>query len=424
MFVDRVNVTLQAGDGGDGVTSFRHEKFRKMGGPDGGDGGDGGDVVLAASRNQNTLAALRYKKLLKAESGRAGGKARKHGKSGQDLEVAVPVGTVVADKTGEVLVDLTTDGQKTIIAHGGQGGFGNAHFVSSTRQAPRVAEKGEKGQTVDAVLELKMIADVGIVGLPNAGKSTLLSVISNAKPEIADYPFTTLVPNLGVVDIDRQISLLFADIPGLIEGASQGKGLGDEFLRHVERTSVLVHLIDAYSDDIAQAYTTVLAELQEYKIDLSKKPQLVVLTKTEGLDKKELEPLIKQLKKVTPRGTPILAISSASRQGLPELLRAVQKRVQQSRKKTKAVKKPKLPVIKFTPRDEDWQVTKTNDSFVVTGAKIERFARRTKFGDFHSEQRLRDILGKMGIMRELERRSVEPDQKIIIGDPHIGHIFY
>jgi GTP-binding protein len=210
MFVDTTLVKFKAGDGGDGAVSFRHEKFVDRGGPDGGDGGDGGDVILVASRNQDSLAAFRYQRVLKAENGSQGTKRRRHGKSGKDLEVAVPVGTVVNDMDGKVLADLTSDGQTVVIAKGGKGGFGNAHFVSSTRQAPRIAEKGEAGEDLEAQLEIKLIADVGIVGLPNAGKSTFLSVVSNAKPEIANYPFTTLQPHLGVVDIGKK-SILFAD---------------------------------------------------------------------------------------------------------------------------------------------------------------------------------------------------------------------
>jgi GTP-binding protein len=425
VFVDKVSVTLRAGNGGDGVTSFRHEKFREKGGPDGGDGGDGGDVIMVGSRNQNTLAAFRYNKQLQAQHGQAGGKNKRHGKSASDLEVKVPVGTVVTAADGTILADLTADGQKEIIARGGKGGFGNAHFVSSTRQTPRVAEKGEKGEGVEATLELKMIADVGIVGLPNAGKSTLLSVISNARPEIADYPFTTLRPNLGVVDIDSNNSLLFADIPGLIEGASQGRGLGDEFLRHVERTRVLLHLVDVYNDDIADAYTTVNQELAAYDVDLSKRPQVVALTKIEGLDKKDIDSKIKQLKKLVKRGTPVLAFSSNSGQGTKELLRTVLK---QADKATKAAKKDDkesgLPVIKLRPQDEAWHVQKTDKGFVVTGRKIERFANRTNFGDYHAEQRLYDIMRKMGIVRELERQGVEAEQPIIIGSPEIGRINY
>lgn len=424
-FVDRVKVSIKAGAGGDGALSFRHEKFRARGGPDGGDGGNGGDVYLTASRNQNTLAAFRYKKLLEAKNGVAGGKRRKHGKKGEDLDVAVPVGTAVQNQTGDTLADLTEDGQRVLIAKGGKGGFGNAHFTSSTRQAPRIAEKGEKGELLDAVFELKMIADVGIVGLPNAGKSTFLSVVSNAKPEIADYPFTTLVPNLGVVDIDKKRSLLLADIPGLIEGASQGKGLGDEFLRHVERTSIFLHLIDAYGDNVSQDYKTIIKELADYKTDLSQRPQIVALTKIEGLDKKQLNSKLRQLKKTVPKSTPVLAFSSLSKQGLNEVLRTLVKQVDAARKRrAKVSKKDEIPVIGLRPSDDDWQIDKTAGGFIVTGSKIERFARRTDFKNEEGVGRLHDILRKMGILRELERQGIEPGQTITVGNPSIGQIEY
>lgn len=425
MFVDRVEVKIKAGDGGDGAMSFRHEKFRARGGPDGGDGGNGGDVLLVASRNQNTLARFRYNKLLQAQNGQNGAKKKRHGKNGQDLEVPVPVGTMVIGKDGAVLADLTQDGQQAVIAAGGKGGYGNAHFVSSVRQAPRVAELGEPGEELQAIFELKMIADVGIVGLPNAGKSTLLSVISNAKPEIANYPFTTLRPNLGVVDIDQKHSLLFADIPGLIEGASEGKGLGDEFLRHVERTSVLVHLVDFYNDDVAEAYKTIQKELKDYEIDLSKLPQVVALTKIEGASKKEVDQKLNQLKKIVSKDTKTMAISSQSGQGTAELLRQVQKQVAKARTSNLEPRtSQELPVIKFVPSEDEWQVQKTKGGYVVTGAKIERFARRTKFDDYYGQQRLRDIMFKMGIAQELEKKGIEPGQKIQIGKPSVGEFNY
>lgn len=421
MFVDKVKVTFKAGDGGDGLTSFRREIYRPRGGPDGGDGGDGGDIILRASRNQNTLALFRYKKLLKADNGQPGQRAKRHGKTGQDFEIPVPVGTQVINKQGKNLADLTSDEQRIVIAQGGKGGFGNAHFVSSTRRAPQVAEKGENGEVLEATLELKMIADVGIVGLPNAGKSTLLSVISNARPTIADYPFTTLTPNLGVVDIDKKTSLLFADIPGLIEGASAGKGLGDEFLRHIERTSVLVHLIDTYNEDIPAAYKTIMSELAAYRVDLSRRPQIVALTKTEGKDKKQVARQLATLKKLLPRGTPLMTISSTSGEGIKELLRTLAKKVEQSRKKTSRIK-PVLPIITLGRDDPTWLVEKRGDSFVVTGKKIESFAKRTNFDDYHGQQRLRDIMLKMGIDKELIRQGIELEQKVVIGDPPIGEL--
>ncbi len=424
MFVDRVEVVIKAGDGGDGALSFRHEKFRAKGGPDGGDGGKGGDVVLKASRNQNTLAAFRYKKLIQAKRGQPGSKRRRHGKNGEDLVVDVPVGTVITDREGQMLADLTEDGQETVIAKGGSGGFGNAHFTSSTRQAPRIAENGETGESLEGVFELKMIADVGIIGLPNAGKSTLLSVVSNANPEIADYPFTTLRPNLGVVDIDSKHSLLFADIPGLIEGASQGKGLGDEFLRHVERTSILLHLIDIYNEDVAAAYKTIIKELADYKVDLSRRPEIVALTKIEGVDKKVLDQKLKYLTKIVPKGTPVVSFSSSSKTGLDELLRALVKKVDQARKQTEKKAKSELPIIGIKEIDDFWKVQKTKDGFLVTGRKIERFASRTRFGEAPAEERLKDIMRKMGILRELDRQGLEPGQTITIGNPKIGELEY
>ena len=417
MFVDRVQVGIEAGDGGNGYVSFRQEKFIDRGGPDGGDGGKGGSVVLVASRNQNTLANFRFQRALKAEPGQGGFKQRMHGKSGKDLIVPVPVGTVVLTEDGIELADLHEDGQEFVVAAGGKGGFGNAHFVSSVRQAPKVAERGEAGDRLQAVFELRMIADVGLVGLPNAGKSTLLSVISNAKPEIANYPFTTLTPNLGMVDVDKGSSLLFADIPGLIEGASQGKGLGDEFLRHVERTKVLVHLIDAYQDDIAVAYKTIQKELKDYKTDLTVKPQVVVLTKIEGLDDEMVKDRVKELKSLVPKGTSFMAISAQSRKGIKELLYAIKAQVTAIEAKEKAIKDElgDVPVYRLQPTETSFRVTNHGDYYTVTGHRIEKFASRTHFDDEDGERRLKDIMKKMGILRELERQGIIPGQKIIVG---------
>lgn len=426
MFVDKAQVRVKAGDGGNGAVSFRHEIYVDKGGPDGGDGGDGGDIILQASRNQNTLAAFRFNRLLTAAPGQGGSKRRMHGRNGSELLVQVPVGTAIADTTGKILVDLTYDGQKVIVARGGKGGFGNAHFVSSTRQAPRVAEKGELGEELELVLELKMIADVGLVGLPNAGKSTFLASVSNARPEIADYPFTTLTPNLGVVDVGDDISLLLADIPGLIEGASHGKGLGDEFLRHVERSGVLLHLIDSYNEDVTVAFKTVWEELRAYKIDLTKRPHIVALTKIDGLDDKIVKDLIKTLKKAVPKGIKVLAISSQSKLNVPELLYELRTIVAAERAKVaekQEVIDNKLPVL--TISDEGaWHVEKTPKGYLVTGRKIERFAHRTDFENIHGIQRLRDIMKKMGIMHGLVRQDIAPGDKIIVGKPTIGTLEY
>lgn len=416
-FIDKVTVQVIAGDGGDGATSFRREKFVDRGGPDGGDGGDGGSVIFQASRNENTLAAFRYQKELKAENGQGGSKRRKHGRSADDLIVAVPVGTAVTDADGTVLADLTDDEQKAVIARGGKGGFGNAHFVSSTRQAPKFAEKGEEGDERAVQLELKMIADVGVVGLPNAGKSTLLAHISNARPEIANYPFTTIKPNLGVVDIDKHTSILFADIPGLIEGASMGKGLGHEFLRHVERTKVLLHLIDAYQEDITAAYKTIQEELKSYKVDLTNRPQVVAINKVEGLDQEMIDDRLKTLKKIVPKDTPLFAISAQAGMGLKDLLYAVNAAVQTQRQKAAETTESEsgLPVLTMVNEDKAWQVNQDGKKFVVTGRKIEKFAARTDFANDQGIRRLRDIMRKMGIMHELQRKGVEPGQVVSIG---------
>lgn len=417
MFVDKVDVTIKAGKGGDGKLSFRHEKYVDRGGPDGGDGGDGGDVVAQASNNQNTLASFRYKKLVAGADGDGGEKRKMHGKRGLDLIVKLPVGTVITGSDGKVIADLIKDGQRELIAKGGKGGFGNAHFTSSTRQAPRIAELGEAGEEFGATFELKMIADVGLIGLPNAGKSTLLSKISNAHPEIANYPFTTLKPNLGVVDIDKDSTLLFADIPGLIEGASEGKGLGDEFLRHVERTKLLVHLIDSYQDDIAGAYQTIVDELVAYSKKLAKKPQIAVINKTEGLDDEIINDHIRSIKSIATKNTKILAISAHSGQGLKDLLFEIKAQITKIAQSQSKAKKPEdsLPVIKLTESEDDWKIVKRGATFVITSKKIERFASRTDFSSEPAVQRLRDIMRKMGITRELERRQIKPGQTIKIG---------
>ncbi|HEX5456030.1 MAG TPA: GTPase ObgE [Candidatus Saccharimonadales bacterium] len=411
MFVDKVSVKIRAGKGGDGKLSFRHEKYVAKGGPDGGDGGDGGNVVALASNNQDTLANFRYKKELAAEPGKNGEKRKKHGKNAKDLIVKLPVGTVISNEKGKILADLTEDGQREVVAEGGKGGFGNAHFASSTRQAPRVAEKGEPGEELLVEFELKMLADVGLVGLPNAGKSTLLSRISNAHPEIANYPFTTLTPNLGVVDV-ADSSMLVADIPGLIEGASRGKGLGDEFLRHIERTKLLLHLIDAYDADPVGSYKTIQRELADYTVNLSRRPQIVVINKVEGLDGEIIGDLIKSLKKAAGRKA-IMAISAQSGQGIPELLNEAYKMLKVLRAKPARRARETVPVIRLEKEDDSWKVVKSKDGFKVRGKKIERFALRTDFESEGGVQRLRDIMRKTGIMHELERRKIETGDTII-----------
>ncbi|MEZ5346619.1 MAG: GTPase ObgE [Pyrinomonadaceae bacterium] len=325
MFIDRVKIRVTAGDGGNGVTAFRREKFVARGGPSGGDGGKGGDVWIEADENINTLLHLRYNPEHKAERGKHGEGSNRYGKDGEDKTIKVPIGTEVFEtETNDLLFDFTAHGQRFLAAEGGRGGFGNTHFKSSTNQAPRYHQDGGEGEYHEFQLELKLLADVGLLGFPNAGKSTLISVISAAKPKIADYPFTTLEPNLGVVDVGEFKSFVIADIPGLIEGASEGAGLGDRFLRHVERTKLLLHLVDVSSisgRDPVEDYETINRELANYDEELAKRPQIVVATKMDALDEPErLENLRKRVEK---DGIEVLEISSVAKQGTKELIFAV-----------------------------------------------------------------------------------------------------
>ena len=421
MFVDTATVTIQAGKGGDGAVSFRHEIYVDKGGPDGGDGGKGGDVIFVATEQLNTLLNFRYQPRLAADNGRNGDKRKKAGRSGQPLYVKVPVGTIVR-KDGQVIADLTHHDQQVVIAKGGDGGFGNAHFKSSTRQTPRIAELGEQGETFEAELELRLLADVGLVGFPNAGKSTFLSVVSNARPEIADYAFTTLTPNLGVADIDDS-HLLIADIPGLIEGASEGKGLGDAFLRHVQRTAVLLHLIDAYDDDVAGKYLTIRRELTKYNPELAKRPEVVALTKCEGLDDELIAMQKDTLTLAAAKGTPIFAISSTAHKGITEVLRALRRSVTEARA-AEAVEAEELdddtPTITLSADalSKHWEVRYDEQEGVyhVSGEKIEKFARRTNYDNFESLNRLRDIMHRMGISHELSRQGASGESIVQVGD--------
>ncbi|MDO8265495.1 MAG: GTPase ObgE [Candidatus Saccharibacteria bacterium] len=423
MFVDNSRVLIKAGDGGGGIVSFHRTRGNSKGGPDGGDGGHGGDVVFMASKNQNTLANFRYQKELKAEDGNNGYKKNQHGKNGKDLIVAVPIGTQIRIKD-KIVADLTEDNQKEVVAIGGTGGFGNAHFISSTRQTPRFAEKGEKGDEFEAELELKIIADVGLVGLPNAGKSTFLSKVSSAKPKIANYPFTTLNPHLGVVKVEKGKEVLIADIPGLIDGASEGKGLGDEFLRHVERTQVILHMIDSYSDDVVRDYETIQKELKNYKIDLSGKPQVVALTKIEGLDAEIIDDQINSLKKVIKR-KPIFAISALSGVGVQPLLYELFNIVVKQRA-ISAVEEEKnsIPIIKAKINPDQWTGILEDGKMVIRGEKIERFANRTNFENEDAVRRLRDIMFKLGIIKVFEKQKLEPETKIYFGENRDDYLEY
>lgn len=423
MLIDRARIWIKAGDGGNGSTSFRREKYVPRGGPDGGDGGRGGDVRLRVKTNVTSLLKFQFNQRFGAENGGAGMKQQKHGKSGVHLYIDVPPGTVVwDDETDELLADLTEPDEEVTLSRGGRGGLGNTHFKSSTRQAPRLAELGEPGLEHWLRLELRMVADVGLVGLPNAGKSTLLAAATAARPKVADYPFTTLEPNLGVVEVGGTGGQAFvlADIPGLIEGAAEGAGLGHEFLRHVRRTKVLVHVLDASGGlegrDALVDYQTIAAEVAAYDDEMAGKPRLVALNKVDLAEGREQVARLRSA--LDGFGYPIFEVSAATGVGVPDLMQAVAAELREVELLAIEAEKPQER-RRYTLESVDeraWQVaTITPGHFAVTGVGIERFARMTNFSLDDAVRRFQRTLDSSGISAELKRQGVASGDTVHIG---------
>lgn len=416
-FVDQVDITVKAGDGGNGIVAFRHEKFVPRGGASGGNGGHGGSVVFKAAKKLNTLVDLRYKKFYKADRGGDGGPNDMHGKSAKNLVLEVPVGTMVYEaKSGRLLADLVKDGQKYIASKGGEGGRGNASFATSTLQTPKFAEKGEPTEPVDLRLELKLLADVGLVGFPNVGKSTLISRISSARPKIANYAFTTLVPNLGVVKVDDK-SFVVADMPGLIEGAHEGAGLGHQFLRHIERTRLIVHMIDVsgYSGrDTMNDFDAINDEVKAHSEKLASLPQIVALNKS---DMPEAREIVEKLKpELESRGLEVFEISALTGHGIQPLLYRIADKLEEIPKEEEA---PVSEVVHFTveKQEDTWDARQiAPGEFVVDGRQAEMLVLRTDIGNEYALRRMHRQLEKLGVIKRLRDLGAKHGDLVRIRD--------
>ena len=415
MFTDYVKITAKAGNGGNGAISFRHEKYVAAGGPDGGDGGKGGDIYFVVDQDANTLIDFRYKKKFKAENGNNGEGARRFGKSGEDLYIKVPIGTIIKDaKTERVLADLSEKNQKALILHGGRGGKGNSNFATATRQAPRFAQDGEDGEEKELILELKLLADVGLIGFPNVGKSTLLSIVTDAKPKIADYYFTTLDPNLGVVKKEYGESFVIADIPGIIEGASEGIGLGTQFLRHIERTRLLLHVIDVSGSEgrnPVEDFYTINNELKKYSQKLSERKQIIVANK---IDSMQDESLYKNLEKLAKeKGLEIFKISAATNTGIKELIIHVSQVL-------KTLPKENLVEISneeklYTLEDEEpFTITMDGKTYVVNGPAVEKLMKRVNLNDNESMYYFHKTLDELGVSQRLKEMGIKDGDSVTI----------
>jgi len=414
-FIDQALIELRSGDGGNGLIAWRREKFEPMGGPAGGDGGRGGNVTIQATRDLNTLIEFRFKRKFAAEKGQRGGTWNKHGAQGQDMTIMVPPGTVVFDaEDGRIIADLLQDGDKVLVAEGGRGGRGNAALASPTRRAPHFCEPGERGITRKLRLELKLIADVGLIGLPNAGKSSILSVLSAAKPKIADYPFSTLQPNLGVVQNGSGSSFVMADIPGLIEGAANGVGLGHDFLRHIERTKILVHVVDIGDNDIKASIEIIEEELRRFGKSLIEKPRVIALNKIDMIEPKQIAAISKRLKKFA--GIDVIAISALAHKNLSELTHALTQLLSN-------VQEEKVPDIVMGPKDEKainhgdrgFSIERYKKVFHVSGDRLERLVEVTDARSPESVHHLNQVLRSMGVIEVLLKEGVAPGDEVSIG---------
>jgi GTP-binding protein len=416
MFIDQVEIHVQSGKGGDGVVHFRREKYVPRGGPDGGDGGKGGDVILEVLPTLNTFK-FRHKERFLAEEGRPGAKQKMYGRAGEDLIIHVPPGTVVYEildgETLSLLGDLTIPGQQLTVCKGGRGGRGNVHFKSSTNQVPRTAEKGEPAEEKRLKLELKLIADIGLIGVPNAGKSTLLSVLTNAKPRIAPYPFTTLEPNLGVANIDDDTTVVLADIPGLIEGASEGAGLGHEFLRHIQRTRVLIHLLDGLAPDPLADFSQINSELSLFDPHLGVKPQIVALNK---IDQPEVQERLPELKKeMKKRGVSLMTISALARTNVRELLLKAAGALAEAPALEDI--EPPMPVYRPAEDPREFTISREDDAgWRISGTAIERAAAMTYWEHHESVRRFQKLLETLGVQETLREAGISEGDTVRVGE--------
>ncbi len=412
MFIDEARIYVRSGRGGAGVVHFHREKYVPRGGPDGGDGGKGGDVVFRVVATLNTLQSFRFKHKFVAPDGENGGGSNMTGKSAKDLVIPVPPGTLIYDaETNELLGDMVEPGQELVVCKGGRGGRGNQHFATSRNQAPRTAEKGEPPEEKELRLELKLLADVGIVGVPNAGKSSFLAAVTNAKPKIADYPFTTIEPNLGVAHLDEEIDLILADIPGLIEGAHEGVGLGDAFLKHIQRTRVLIHVIDGMAADPVADFTQINSELALFDPELGKKPQIVVVNK---IDLPDVQARWNQLRTALKKlGYEAHAISAVTRENLTPILWNAHEILMKTPKPEVA---PALPIYKPEEDPRDFHITREENGWRVTGAAIERAAEMTYWEHDGSVRRFQRLMVTLGVDEALRERGIKEGDTVFISD--------